>query len=280
MPDNEAAFLDTTILVDRVLRDHEPTFLDRLSKICDGYSLRLTSTFAKLEFKNVVLMDLQCVAQWVEEEDSWVEAYARATKMRSRRKDTLVNVAAWVQRKLDTSIELQRGDSLDAALKIQAVTYIYNAIEYLWYRFDHEIDSIVDGMKCKRVAEGPERKASGKVAVRNRRSQCLSMTCNNVGVFQSHRRRIRQLVEQLREMESSGHPEMTDELRRIIATYDEVQPNLNRLCNFSKCCGIGDLWIHVEAIQSAATALVTRNYKESRVLCRLLGIDMVNPDDE
>jgi hypothetical protein len=277
MTKGRAAFVDTTIHVDRVLRKQDTQYIKGVDQICAGYDARITSTFSKLEFKNVVLMDLQCVAQWIEEEDSFVAAYGRAMQVQSRRSKTLANIAAFVQRGVDTSIEVKKGDSLDAQLKEQALTFIYNAIEYLWLRFDHEVDSVVDNTECRRVREAPERQESGKVTVRNQRSQCRSMACNNVGVYVAQMPRLRRLVEKLRKMEASGDDRMTAELREIVSTYDFVASNRNRLFDFNRCVGLGDLWIHLEAVQTGAEAMITRNYKESTVLCESLNLAMVDP---
>lgn len=278
MTTGTSAFLDTTIHVDRVLRRNEPEYLNVVEAICAQYHTCVTSSFSKLEFKNVVLMDLQCVAQWIEEEDSFNAAYVRAHRVQSRRSGTLSCIVAFVQRELDTTIELEQGDSLDVALTIQAKLYIHNAIEYLWYRFDEDFDSIVDNMQCKRVLEEPVRKASGKVEVCNHHSKCRSMTCNNVGVFQSHLTRIKGLIAALRAMQAVGDPLLTGEMVKMIEAYDAYTKNKVFLYDWGKCVGIGDLWIHLDSIQSGSTALITRNYKESNVLCKLLGIELVLPE--
>jgi len=84
------------------------------------------------------------------------------------------------------------------------------------------------------------------------------------------------LAKALRRIEAAG-TELTDELKKAVAAIEKADRNADRLYDYAKCLEIGDVWIHLEALAQKIKEFATTNYKESSILCPILGLNMRCP---
>src|SRR5260370_503208 len=108
-------FQDTTILVDRVILKHDRARADAIATVLKG-RFPFACRYSRLEFKRVVIRNLSLILRYLSEEKSFFSAFKRATRVRTRRSDTLVNILAWIGHEISGQIEVRIGDDADLAL--------------------------------------------------------------------------------------------------------------------------------------------------------------------
>ncbi len=152
----KALFLDTSIHVDRVLKELSPERLKALGDLLGSFDSLATCAYSRLEFKRVVIQDLVLLLNYLVKEQSYFGLLVKITGVgarRPRREATLTSIAAWVGLAIDKDIEAEVGEGIDIKLAIRAESYIRNSIPFLWRRFDRSVSSIFDRAQCRRAAE-------------------------------------------------------------------------------------------------------------------------------
>lgn len=184
-------FLDTTIQVDRVVKEKPPALLAPVEALLAQFDLLVACSYSRLEYKRVVIQGLALILNYLCNEQSFFRTIQKAQAVgggRSKRASTLVNILAWVGYQLDAQMEVTMGRGIDRELAMRAESYIRNAIPFLWKRFDKSVASIRDGTQCKRATEGPRKTANGSFDTAIPESKCKNKECNNANFFQSNSR--------------------------------------------------------------------------------------------
>ena len=198
-------FLDTSILVDRIIAKHDPARLGPIDSLLAGFDYLLACSYSRLEFNRVVIQNLALTLRYLCEEKSFFRALQRANRLqKQRRASTLCNVMTFVGFEIRKQIEVVVGEDADLKLALQAESYIRNAIRYIWRRFDKNVDSVLTATRCARANEGPELKADGKLEVSIPESRCRDRQCNNANFLRSNLPAIRKLCLELERMKKSG----------------------------------------------------------------------------
>jgi hypothetical protein len=276
---NEPLFLDTTIQVERSVGTEHPEMAPAIDELLAGYGFFLSCGFSRLEFKRVVIQNLWLILTYINERDtkSFVNALIRTTGLQqARRKNTLASILAWIERKVDRKIELALGESADEKLGIQAEAYIRVAIRSLWIWFDKKVDHVADRLDCRRAQEGPKPNPDGTLDVHIPQSQCRKKQCNNANFFREQMPILRKLARSLAKLETQGK-ELTTELKAAKRAIESALSNPERLYDYTRCLELADVWIHLESLAAGVKDFATTNYKESQVLCPLLGLEMRRP---
>ncbi|MBM4070491.1 MAG: hypothetical protein FJ271_16275 [Planctomycetes bacterium] len=123
-------FLDTTIQVDRVLKERPAEKLAALSALLAQFDFHVACSYSRLEFKRVVIQNLSLVLDYLVEDGSFWGAMQRAQVVsggRSRRSGTLISVLAWIGYRIDKKVEVTFGEGVDRELALRAESYIRNA---------------------------------------------------------------------------------------------------------------------------------------------------------
>jgi hypothetical protein len=270
-------FLDTTILVDRVIAENDPAKITRINALLAGFEYLLACTYSRLEFKRVIIQNLGLILRYLCEERSFFRAFHKAAKLqRQRRTTTLVNVLAWLGYKAGSQLEVIPGDALDSRLAMQGESYIRNGMRYLWTRFEKSVHSTLDGTKCVRSTEGPRLLRNGDFDVSIPESRCRQKECNNANFLRSALPTVKGLCAALEDMNNKGR-QLTLELEKARATLRAIEKNLEKAYDYKTCLAIGDVWIHLEAQKGGAKNFATTNRKESAILCPILGLSMKQP---
>jgi hypothetical protein len=275
-----ALFLDTTIQVDRILKEQPPERLAPLEALLSGFDHLVTCSYSRLEFKRVVIQNLALVLDYLCENHSFFRALQKAAAVgagRPRRAATLENILAWAGFHIKGQIEVALGEDLDRKLALRAETYIRNAILYLWKRFDKSVQAVQDGTRCQRAVEGPRRRKDGSFDVAIPESRCRNRECDNANFFQSNLPLMKRVRDELDLLGAGDGEKLTDELEASRAELRAAIGNPSRLYDYKACVGVGDVWIHLECRAAAVPDFATTNYKESEVLCPLFGQTMHNP---
>lgn len=274
-------FLDTTIQVDRVLKELPPEKLLPLNALLAEFDFLVSCSYSRLEFKRAVIQKLSLVLSYLCEEKSFFSVLQRGQALgarRPRQASTLISIAAWVGFNIQDQIEVTLGEGFDRKLALRAESYIRTAIPFLWKRFDKSVDSIRDGTQCKRATEGPRKKANGSFDVAIHQSKCKTKECNNANFFQSNLPRLKALRDKLQQFsQEPGKTKLTEELKTVLQTITAAIGNPGSLYDYKTCAGIGDVWLHLESAVAGVKDFATTNYKESEVLCPLFGLTMRQP---
>jgi hypothetical protein len=274
-------FLDTTIQVDRILKEQPPERLAHLTALLAKFNFLVSCSYSRLEFKRVVIQNLALVLNYLIEEQSFFGALQRAQAVgaaRPRRASTLINIAAWLGLQVQHQMEVQLGEGIDRQLALRAESYIRNAILFLWKRFDASVDSVRDGTQCKRAVEGPLRTAKGTFDVAIPQSKCKTKECSNATFFQSNLPRMKALRDKLQQLSrAAGKAKLTEELEVALKTISAAITNPGSLYDYKACVGIGDVWLHLECEVAGVKDFATTNYKESEILCPIFGLALQQP---
>jgi hypothetical protein len=270
-------FLDTSIQVDRILAENDPARRIPLETLLAGFDFLVTSSYSRLEFKRVILQNLGLTLRYLCEEGSFFRAIHLANRLqRQRRAATLTNVIAWLGHSLDDSFEIIEGEGLDHSLALQAESFIRNAVRYLWRRFDKSVDSVLNKTQCTRATEGPRLQPNGCLDVSIPESRCREKQCNNANFLRAQLPAIRKVCSHLEKLKKKGGT-VTAELDAILTTVRGIEKDLDKAYDYQTCLRIGDLWMHLESLAGGVKPFATRNYKESQVLCPVLGLEMKLP---
>ena len=268
-------FLDTSVLVDLILKEAEPSDLAKLESVLAQFDSTLGCAFSRLEFKRVVLRNLSLCLDYLREEGSFFKALLRANRIRGRRSSTLISILCWIEFNIDREIEVESGEGVDAALAEEAELFVDNAIEWIWERFDTLVDKVVDRMKCNRAAEAPVRSRTNRLDVTVHENRCKDRKCNNANFIRSLLPKAKSLLTSLEKYK--GTDDWTDELEKSHQMLSRAVKHPDVVFDYQNCLKVGDVWIHFECLKAGAQKFVTANYRESKVLCSLLELEMVNP---
>ncbi len=274
-------FLDTTIQVDRVLKEQPPKRLAPLNALLGEFDFLVCCSYSRLEFKRAVIQNLARVLDYLCEERSFFGALQRAQAVgaaRPRRASTLSSTLAWVGFQIQDQIEVTLGEGSDRRLALRAESYIRNVIPFLWKRFDKSVDSIRDGTQCRRAIEGPRKTANGSFDTAIPQSKCRNKECNNANFFQDNlplMKRVRDRLQQL--AGSADKSKVTEELKKALAKLTAAINSPSTLYDYKNCVGVGDVWMHLECAAAGIKDFATTNYKESEVLCPIFGLTMQQP---
>lgn len=274
-------FLDTTIQVDRVLKEQPPKDLAPLSALLAEFGFLVSCSYSRLEFKRAVIQNLALVLNYLCEEQSFFGAFQRARSVgaaRPRRASTLISIMAWVGFQIQDQIEVTLGEGSDRKLALRAESYIRNIIPFLWKRFDRSVNSIRDGTRCRRATEGPRKTANGSFDTAIPQSKCKNKECNNANFFQSNlpsMKRVRDRLQQL--AEGADKSKVTKELTKALEKLTKAISTPSTLYDYKNCVGVGDVWMHLECAVAGIKDFATTNYKESEVLCPIFGLTMRQP---
>jgi hypothetical protein len=274
-------FLDTTIQVDRVLKDQPPERLAPLKALLAEFDCLITCSYSRLEFKRVVIQHLALVLDYLREEQSYFGALLRAQAVgatRPRRASTLISITAWLGLNVQGQIEATLGEGIDRQLALKAESYIRNAILFLWKRFDKSVRSVQDRTQCKRATEGPRRTTNGGLDVAIPHSKCKARECNNANFFRSNLPRLKALRDKLRQLsQAAGGTKLTKELETALKQIEAGITNPSSFYDYQTCVSIGDVWLHLEAAVAGVKDFAPTNDKESQVLCPIFGLNMRQP---
>jgi hypothetical protein len=171
------------------------------------------------------------------------------------------------------------GEDLDRELTMKAESFIRNAIRYLWKRFDSSVDTILDRTECRRAAEGPRRTPAGDLDVSIPQSRCRDKRCNNANFLRSKLPMLRTLCTELERVKNGGGV-LTEELEAILKTLRSIEGDLDKAYDYKTCLAIGDVWLHLESLAAGVKNFGTTNYKESQILCPILGLQMKLPNPQ
>ena len=223
-----------------------------------------------------MIQNLALTLQYIIEEESFFGALARTTRLQQpRRKSTLVNILVWVESKVDNIYATY--ESHDQDLRLAAESYIRNAIVATWELFDSSVHSVFDRIECKKTAEPPIRKSSGMIDASIPTSKCSNRECRNANVVRENLQLLIEIAARLNAVKADSPGLWTDELEEILAGLALAIKSPGSPYNYKRCLHIGDLWIHLEAILGGIKHFATTNYKESQVLCPVLGLEMKSP---
>jgi hypothetical protein len=273
-------FLDTTIHVDRVLKEQPPELLTSLEALLSRFNYLVGCSYSRLEFKRVVIQNLALTLDYLCDDRSFFRALQRATAIgarRPRRAATLISIAAWLGFQINQQIEVTLGEELDRKMALRAESYLRNAIVSLWKRFDKNVDSITDKTECRRSLEGPRLKGNGRFDASIPESKCKTKECNNANFFRAHLPLMRKVRDQLEQLRAQKSKKLTRELEVALDSLKAAISNPAGLYDYKACAGIGDIWMHLECLTAGVKDFATTNYKESEVLCPMLGLTMQNP---
>lgn len=249
-----------------------------IDALLDEYSLQFACSYSKLEYKRVVLQNLALILRYLVDDGKFSSAYRKASRIRGDRKPkTLGNLLSWIMQKVDGSVEVKPGESLDEMLCIRAQSYIRIAISFLWKRFDKSVDSVRNQSNCQRAAEAPIRRSTGTYDLAVHKQKCRDRACNNANFYSSLHIHIISIRDRLEQLEQSGGSEFTDELKKALDMIRRADQDRGLLYDYKNCLAIGDIWIHLEAVAAKVLDFATTNYRESQILCPCLGLNMVNP---
>ncbi len=273
-------FLDTTIQVDRVLKEQPPAALARVGALLAQFDFFVTCTYARLEYKRVVIQGLALTLSYLCTERSFFRAMQRAAAVgggRSRRPSTLFNILAWVGHQVSEQMEVKEGQGYDRQLALRAESYLRNAILFLWKRFDKSVASVRDGTQCKRAIEAPQKTGDGDFDVSIHKSKCKTKECNNANFFQSNLPLMKSLRTRLEQLSGASPSQMTLELKTVLEKLKTAISNPSNLYDYKNCTGLGDVWLHLECAVAGIKDFATTNYKESQVLCPVMNLTMHQP---
>jgi hypothetical protein len=277
------AFIDTSAHI-RVSFGNWPTSVHPSGRVADlrtFSALVVTSEYAKMEYKNVLLYRLQTLRNLLLAESSYTEAVSRANRVTARYRNILVHVASWVLSKMfeqASTVGVPAGSALDKELAERAVHYINNAIEFLWYQYDGQYDRVSPSIGCDRAREAPERRKDGVVRVAMNENKCATGNCGILAFVRTKKGKLSQVSNAIQKAIETG--DSTKELDDIKALCDDKESlSSSKLRKWDECRKYGDLWLHLAANESGCDRFVTANYKESKVLCPALGLTMSNVDD-
>jgi hypothetical protein len=267
-------FLDTTVMVESAVGTDK-----RRNEIIDELKAEfpqlLACEFSRLEFKRVVIQNLTCLLNYILENEppSFCAAVAKASRVRTRKSNTLENILAWVGMQANTKLDLTEDDTPDQLLALQSISYIRNAVMALWYGFESDLLSVGDRLNCQRAKEAPRRKATGSIDDTIHESQCRTRQCHNANFFQEQRTTFLKIADSLKALRENG-VELPAELTNAENAIRAAATNHTRLYDYDKCLELSDVWIHLECLVAGSKDFATFNYKESQHLCPLLGLTM------
>lgn len=268
-------FVDTTILVERITNEHDAAMQAAIdSAVGDGASI--ACSYSRLEFKQLVIQNIALALNTLVTEESFFGALKRCGRyQRDRQTKFLLSIYAWCGHAMPLQSEVRAGDDFDQLLLTKSVSFLRNALMHAWYRFDAVADGIVDGTGCQRAREAPRKTRTGSFDASIPEGKCRSRQCRNVLFIQERLRLVKELCGQLDALDAEGG--LTDELRDSFAILKAAlrKGNLQSLYEYQKCRDVGDVWIHLESVANRIADFVTTNYKESNVLCPLLGLNPV-----
>jgi hypothetical protein len=269
-------FLDTTIHVDLVVEDQESR-ADGLKRLTQGSDYRISCAFARLEYKRVVLQNWSLSLDYLCDAGTYSGALDRANRLRrQRRVNTLVKIFAWIHRRAASgTIETPSDATIDSIVADRSISILRVAIRSGWARFNRHVDSLVDAMNCQRALEAPRAKKNGGLDVTVHQLQCRNRRCDNANFFRRHRPSLLRLRDHIRQLPSDLQ---RDELTAAAEAIRLASTNADRLYDYGHCLEIGDVWHHIECVQSGVKDFATTNYHDSQVLCPALGLKMRVPD--
>jgi hypothetical protein len=70
---------------------------------------------------------------------------------------------------------------------------------------------------------------------------------------------------------------MTPLIMNATQKDDSIEKELDKAYDYKTCLRLGDLWVHLESLAGGVKPFATRNYKESQILCPILGLEMKLP---
>jgi hypothetical protein len=267
-------FADTSVLVERVIGT-DPSRREVIASVLTSDDYRLACAYSRLEYKRVVIQNLSLTLDYLCEEGLFSQALIRINKLqRQRRVHTLINIAAWLMSQPDRgSFDLVTERSSDELMAQKAIAILRVALKSAWRRFAHNIDTVVDALKCQRAQEQPREKAGGGYDTTVHESACRDRGCEVANFFRSQGSELKRVRRTIERLEGENR---TRELEDILETIDLALPNASRLYDYQTCLKMADLWIHLECLRAGSKRFVTTNYRESRVLCPTLGLEWID----
>src|SRR5437867_1445229 len=127
-------FLDTSVQVDRVLKEMPPALLVSLNSLLSEFDFLVACSYGRLEYKRVVIQGLSLILDYLCTEGSFFRAFQKAQAVAARRPQrasTLVNILVWVGYQVNGQIVVIEGEGVDRQLALRAESYIRNAIPFL-----------------------------------------------------------------------------------------------------------------------------------------------------
>jgi len=265
-------FQDTSILFDRIVERYDDRG-EKIDQVIEGRFL-LACSFAKLELKSSLLQKLQRVLNYLVESGSFGAAWERADKNVFER-GTVQNIARWIWKDVQETIEVKRGDEADRIAAIQGIALIRIRIRGLWKRIG-KMAEFTDKTECARAREAPTPQSDGSIDCTIHESACRERKCRNSDFFRERLIEIRKLIGSLRAHEKSGNePGLSAELLRILESLEAATRDADSLYNYRRCRNVGDAWHHLECVAAKVKEFFTRNHAESQHLCPHLGLKEV-----
>lgn len=271
-------FLDTTIIVDQVIGTN-PHRTNSIQSLISSDDYKLACAYSRLEYKRVVIQNFSLTLDYLCESKRFSHAILRSNALqRQRRRNTLVNIAAWVLDKVgNESFEIPEDQSTDELLAERAISYLRVAIKSAWRQFSIGVDDVVDALNCQRALEKPREKSRGGVDVTIHESACRDKGCNIANFFQSQGSVLKRL---LRTLEKLPEDQITEELAKARETIEAAFSSPSKLYDYNTCLKMADVWIHLECLKAGSTRFLTTNYKESKVLCPAIGLKMLDANEQ
>ena len=261
-----AVFLDTSIQIARFF--HAPEMKEKIESTLSRFNISATSLVVKQEFKRRVLKEVRYLLSLFARHKSFNKVRRHVDSQlqdpRQKRKQ------AMCLHLLDTIGETDAGPESDADRTDRAVLLLELLMEEGLADFENSVDHIFIESGCACATEPVRSDRIGHVDFGIETCSKAGALCGVAAFLASNKPLLRGIAEGIRTTESS---KLTEELRKIGAFIDDLPPGATGVESKDPCKTVGDLLIAIES--KSVRTFYTINRKESEVLCRCLGQELI-----
>ena len=254
-PDSIEVFLDTSI---HLCFHKGETLRPRLNWLLALFSFKGTSTYSKVEYGNVILATAEYYLRKLRELGSVARLQEHISHVLSPLHHEKRTWAFTLIQTLGRTEE-DRTRRADASLR-RLLKQGTRAIEA-------RCGAVADGTRCHWGKTGLQRKRNGEYVWKTPNCKSSNKACNIDGFFVEQRETFRSIK---LEIDALGADLLTDELRQFSRVIGEALADPSVLLDYAHGCKLlADAIIAVDSRHYRNFA--TQNYKESRVLTKVLG---------
>ena len=231
----------------------------RLNWLLSLFSWKGSSTYSQTEYGNVILATAQYCLRKLRELNSVAGLIEHINHVLPAQHNKYKTWAFSLIQTLGRTEE-ERTRRTDASLR-RLLKFGTSAVEA------HCDAPLADGTRCHWGKTGLQRRRDGEYVWKTPNCKSSNRACNVDGFFAEHRASF-QLIK--KEIDSLDAGLLTDELRQFSQVIGEALDNPSILLNYDRGCKLlADAIIAVDSKDYRSFA--TQNYKESRVLTKVLG---------
>jgi hypothetical protein len=264
-----AVFVDTSIHIARTLRD--PAMKERIESWLARYSLRISGSIAKVEFRNRVLRDLDYLLIKLNQTKSYAATLRYVHEVLPRQMERKRRICVFALHQV-LPADTPRSD---AELTERARRYCRLLLAYGETALSTSVDRFKTGVACRQATESVQERRPYKSYVFPHRD-CARSPCGIGNALAQEADLCRRLLAALRLV---PHEQLTTELVRSRDFLERVVEHGGvDIEAANPCTSVGDLLL---AIESAGIGdFYTMNWRESRFFCAVLDQDVaVRPNN-